>query len=372
MDFAHKGTKGVTKPVMKAAQQPVMKAAQGPVMKAAPGPVMKAAPGPQMWPAKPSRVGLSTVDKPGRPGDATLKAQLQADARYEYLASKIAYDVNNGARKMDDAVEIPNGPTYLLTWHSANRKAQFYQCLSNPRLPPVLVFVGTEVEDVPRATRDIAADTDPCGVGLTMFLEMEQELVPFVNGVGDRFVIAGHSLGGSLAQLATLAFGGKAIKTVLFNSPGVHPRIADQYRKLRAQGKPVAPISDYVVGADNVDENDSELVRRIKCASSGDVVSMADAHMSEEQIVLKNPAIKKGAIAPVGAHLALPLNTPGTQGHVVKADDRRMDVLGGVRALAGNLLKSANPMNLVGGKQRRDALLRSHRDLHKGRSPLGI
>ncbi|MFA0961886.1 hypothetical protein AB9P05_08755 [Roseivirga sp. BDSF3-8] len=90
------------------------------------------------------------------------------------------------------------------------------QYSNSPAPSPVLVFRGTqEMADWTKS------NTDPYAVGYTSLICQYGAIQSMIDLAGGHVVMTGHSLGGSLAKQAALAFPGSASSVYTYQAPGV-------------------------------------------------------------------------------------------------------------------------------------------------------
>jgi pimeloyl-ACP methyl ester carboxylesterase len=256
---------------------------------------------------------------------------LSFDALVEQMAHVMAYQ---------DALDADQ--TALLNQYGyragriINGEHDFQMRLFIPSLPefphPVVAFRGTS------SGRDALSDANPRGIGMDQF-SLNREIIEanmgFAAGRGP-VVVAGHSLGGALAQIAAAKYPGLVSSVITFQSPGINRDLVaelDQYNaRARARGGAGISSTHYRVEGDVVPRGGEAL-------TSG-VIRNYRYHGGEHgwgsnPAWMLAPGLGAAAGAAdhtLGAHQALPLaaaETHGAQTPGVKAvEGQSVDYLG--------------------------------------------
>jgi Lipase (class 3) len=107
-----------------------------------------------------------------------------------------------------------------------------------PGVAPILLFRGTVFSfSTKSGLASLLSDLDPRGPGHTVFLKAREEIRSWLSKVGKETKprVIGHSLGGSLASYVAI-YDHELLNTtspsVIFNSPGVHKDLAQQWKNL--------------------------------------------------------------------------------------------------------------------------------------------
>ncbi len=112
-------------------------------------------------------------------------------------------------------------------------QAKVITAIHGGKPPPVLAFRGTKEK------RGMQDDTTKAGVGTYQFASNEGRVKDIMGMAGGKVIVAGHSLGGALAQLAATHFPGNVSRVVTFQSPGIPKEESD---KLDEHNKNAAPV----------------------------------------------------------------------------------------------------------------------------------
>jgi pimeloyl-ACP methyl ester carboxylesterase len=103
--------------------------------------------------------------------------------------------------------------------------------------PPVLAFRGTQEK------RGMQDDTNREGIGTYQFESNAGRIAQMFGAAGGKAVVAGHSLGGALAQLAASRFPGLVSRVVTFQAPAVSAEAAEKVNQHNATSAPEDKIS---------------------------------------------------------------------------------------------------------------------------------
>lgn len=157
--------------------------------------------------------------------------------------------------------------------------------------PPVLAFRGTSNQ------RGVADDANRKGVGTYQFASNEGRVQEMLAAAGGKVVVAGHSLGGALAQLAATHFPSQVSRVVTFQSPGIEKEEAD---KLDAYNRGAAP-EDKVRSTHH--RADKDLVHMAgEALTDGDVYTFSskglDSAKDHLQFPLARLAAARGGLVP--------------------------------------------------------------------------
>lgn len=170
-------------------------------------------------------------------------------------------------------------------------EGQQAQAIHGGAPPPVLAFRGTD------NSRGIADDANRKGVGTYQFASNEGRIQELLAGAGGKVIVAGHSLGGALAQLAATHFPSQVARVVTFQSPGIEKEEAD---KLDAHNKGAAP-KDRVRSTHH--RADKDLVHMAgESLTDGDVYTFSskglDSAKDHGQFPLARLAAARGGLVP--------------------------------------------------------------------------
>jgi len=116
-------------------------------------------------------------------------------------------------------------------------QAKVIQAIHGGKPPPVLAFRGTAEK------RGMQDDTNRGGVGAYQFSSNEGRVREMMGLAGGKVIVAGHSLGGALAQLAATHFPGSVSRVVTFQSPGIPKEESDKLAKHNENAKPEDKVS---------------------------------------------------------------------------------------------------------------------------------
>jgi hypothetical protein len=146
--------------------------------------------------------------------------------------------------------------------------------------PPVVAFRGTAEK------RGVQDDTTKAGIGAYQFASNEGRIRDALGMAGGKAIVTGHSLGGSLAQLAATHYPGSVGRVVSFQAPGIPEEEVEKLRRYNAQAAPEDQISSTHHRA------------------GGDVVHMAGESLTDGDVYTYE---SKGMGTPIGAHKSFPL-----------------------------------------------------------------
>jgi pimeloyl-ACP methyl ester carboxylesterase len=126
--------------------------------------------------------------------------------------------------------------------------------------PPVVAFRGTANK------RGVQDDVNRHGVGAYQFASNEAKVAALLAAAGGKVVATGHSLGGSLAQLAATHFASQVQRVVTFQSPGIPKQEA---AKLAAHNASASP---------------DDQIRSTHHRAEGDLVHLAGESLTEGDV----------------------------------------------------------------------------------------
>jgi uncharacterized protein YnzC (UPF0291/DUF896 family) len=126
---------------------------------------------------------------------------------------------------------------YLKGWHKiiADPSTDFFAGLIKPDknsdsyysgLLPVIVFRGTN----PEKLRDWLENAHPTAVGKRQFEVNRTSIRSLITQAGGLVDVTGHSLGGSLAQQAAVAFSDSVQRVITFQAPGIDASAVQQLK----------------------------------------------------------------------------------------------------------------------------------------------
>lgn len=126
------------------------------------------------------------------------------------------------------------------------------------KVPPILLFRGTDLSFSLKGYSSVFADLDLSGPGLTIFYMAQDELHDWLEKVSDshsKARIMGYSLGGSFAQYTCiheheLVCKDSQFPSIAFNQPGVSEDLIIKWQKLKIEDRP--PLKGYVTEGDLV------------------------------------------------------------------------------------------------------------------------
>ncbi len=116
-------------------------------------------------------------------------------------------------------------------------QAKVIQAIHGGKPPAVLAFRGTAEK------RGMQDDTNRGGVGAYQFASNEARVRDMMALAGGKVIVAGHSLGGALAQLAATHFPSSVSRVVTFQSPGIPKEESDKLAKHNAEAAPEDKVS---------------------------------------------------------------------------------------------------------------------------------
>lgn len=111
-------------------------------------------------------------------------------------------------------------------------RAQIARSLYGGAPPPVLAFRGTQEK------RGMQDDTNREGIGTYQFESNVGRISQMFGAAGGKCVVAGHSLGGALAQLAAARFPSSVSRVVTFQAPAVNEQAAEKVKQHNAESAP--------------------------------------------------------------------------------------------------------------------------------------
>ncbi len=174
--------------------------------------------------------------------------------------------------------------------------------------PPVLTFRGTQEK------RGMQDDTNREGIGTYQFESNAGRIAQMFGAAGGKAVVAGHSLGGALAQLAASRFPGQVSRVVTFQAPAVSAEAAEKVNQHNAKAK-----------------TDEDKISSTHYRASGDLVHTAGEKLTKGDVYTFE---SKGIGNPMD-HLQFPLARlaaargsmiPGVTDQGKEAKDKLLDV----------------------------------------------
>lgn len=118
-----------------------------------------------------------------------------------------------------------------------SEEGQIARAIHGGAPPPVLAFRGTQEK------RGMQDDTNREGIGTYQFESNVGRIAQMFGAAGGKAVVAGHSLGGALAQLAASRFPGLVSRVVTFQAPAVSAEAAEKVNQHNANAAPEDQIS---------------------------------------------------------------------------------------------------------------------------------
>jgi len=158
-------------------------------------------------------------------------------------------------------------------------RAQIARAIHGGTPPPVLAFRGTQEK---RGAQD---DVNREGIGTYQFESNVGRVAEMFGAAGGRAIVAGHSLGGALAQLAAARFPSAVERIVTFQAPAVSAKAADAVAKHNAD-----PASQNKIGSTHY-------------RASGDLVHTAGEKLTKGDVF----TFESKGIGHPGDHLQFPL-----------------------------------------------------------------
>lgn len=158
-------------------------------------------------------------------------------------------------------------------------RAKVIQAIHGGKPPPVLAFRGTSEK------RGMQDDTSRAGVGAYQFASNEARVSEMLALAGGKAIVAGHSLGGALAQLAATHFPSSVSRVVTFQSPAISKAETDKLKDYNAKAAP------------------GDQVKSTHHRADGDLVHMAGEQLTDGDVFTYK---SKGVGTPM-AHMTMPL-----------------------------------------------------------------
>ncbi|HEY4240822.1 MAG TPA: hypothetical protein VGM88_13460 [Kofleriaceae bacterium] len=115
------------------------------------------------------------------------------------------------------------------------------------KVTPVVAFCGTQ------DAKDVSDDANPAGIGMGQFTRNQALIQAELQriGAGKGVTATGHSLGGSLAQIAACFYSNLIVNVVTFSAPGISK---DVLAKLKDKGAGDVSAHHFRVADDLVDD----------------------------------------------------------------------------------------------------------------------
>ncbi len=144
-----------------------------------------------------------------------------AHVGYEYIA-KLAYRDTAEIQTNPEVVQFLSNFGYSAAGAQVIKGSNGLAMLYIPASPeggnpPIIAFRGTE----PTEISDLLADIDLSYIGEPQFTNNKEMIESTMEAAGSQVVLLGHSLGGALAQKASLEFTSMTKEVVTFQAPGL-------------------------------------------------------------------------------------------------------------------------------------------------------
>jgi fermentation-respiration switch protein FrsA (DUF1100 family) len=157
-------------------------------------------------------------------------------------------------------------------------RAKIARAIHGGTPPPVLAFRGTQEK---RGAQD---DVNREGIGTYQFESNVGRVHEMFGAAGGKAIVAGHSLGGALAQLAAARFPSAVQRIVTFQAPAVSAKAADAVAKHNA-------------------ESPNDQIKSSHYRASGDLVHTAGEKLTKGDVF----TFESKGIGHPGDHLQFPL-----------------------------------------------------------------
>lgn len=213
--------------------------------------------------------------------------KLEDDAFYEQMACVYAYlplqegqilpgQANGGPTKYRVVATLDDPETGLQAF-SAVPLTSKNKPWGGPRKSPIVVFRGSEKYNLKEGMNDFGeADFMSLYIGASQFAPNRaqiERLFKLAGASGSQAVVMGHSLGGALAQKATVEFFEYTQRVVTFQAPGItaadFKRFDEKNKKARQNGKQGVDATSYVhekdivsmAGEQHLAANDTRIIQ---------------------------------------------------------------------------------------------------------------
>ncbi|MGB1206175.1 MAG: hypothetical protein ACPG5B_11045 [Chitinophagales bacterium] len=197
--------------------------------------------------------------------EPTTISDVTEQVMYELVAHGMAYSTTLNREQSD----LLNGWGYQPDWAMSindQKNAGFFAGLLLPSpsgievgRKPILAFRGSEVSELSFLDQFVSDwlhnDMDPYAVGYTAFManyEQIQNALATASGYGANAVVVGHSLGGSLAKQAVVAFPSMISRAVTFQAPGINNEQAAAINERLQNGEFVPEVVTHTAQGDIV------------------------------------------------------------------------------------------------------------------------
>ena len=239
-------------------------------------------------------LGVAAPARADHPNEAAVRAGT-FDRLLEQMAQEYAYQetIPEDERSFLEASGYSVGPRLSGTRALVMR---VFEPL-NRGGPAVVAFRGT----VAKEAASVIDDLDSKGIGVTAFAENRALIDKTLRQLltRGRVIVTGHSLGGSLAQLAACELPSLVGRVVTFHSPGIDAAEAKVLRRYnRAHAARAIPSTHYQMTWDVVSEAGEALTDgTIRAwALAGDDHDPAKNHST---YMLADDALARGIVVPV-------------------------------------------------------------------------
>ena len=182
----------------------------------------------------------------------------------EVLTKIIAYRNLKVGQKIPIPIATKLGKPKIVMYHvdtvfdlSAGMPA-FGLIPNDIKVPPILLFRGTDLSPTLKGYSSVFADLDLNGPGLSVFYSAQEDLHTWLEKVSlshSKARVMGYSLGGAFTQYTCiyeyeLICKDKNFPSIAFNEPGISEDLVLKWRQLKKEQQP--PLKGYITEGDLV------------------------------------------------------------------------------------------------------------------------